>query len=185
MEAPQGAGSRKDRLLGFTVAVSTIPTVPGGTSPLKLQGNRHSVRQIRRPDDFARSSCPRLRALRRRPGLPEAIRRELPACSKNSGLVRQPFIHPALSRLQQNDRVSLTRDSRDRVWTLDRRKARVARLSSKAATHWPPSRIKKIEEVRVLGMVHRTQDDSGDPSTVTASRSSRGRFRSSSVRERQ
>ena len=72
-------------------------------------------------------------------------------------------IHRALSRLQHNDRVCLKRDNRDRVWALDRRKEPVARLSSKAATHWPASRLEKIEEVRVLGMAHRTQDDSGDP----------------------
>ena len=72
-------------------------------------------------------------------------------------------IHRALSRLQHNDRVCLKRDSRDRVWVLDRQSERVARLSSKAATHWPESRLEKIEEVRVLGMAHRTQDDSGDP----------------------
>ena len=72
-------------------------------------------------------------------------------------------IHRALSRLQHNDRVCLKRDTRDRVWVLDRQSERVARLSSKAATHWPESRLEKIEEVRVLGMAHRTQDDSGDP----------------------
>ena len=79
---------------------------------------------------------------------------------------RQPpghSIHRTLCRLQPDRRVTLERNSRDRVWVLDSRKERVARLSSKAVAHWPPSRLKKIEEVRVLGMVYRTKDDVEDP----------------------
>ncbi|MCE2527724.1 MAG: ATP-dependent helicase, partial [Actinomycetia bacterium] len=79
---------------------------------------------------------------------------------------RQPpghSIHPTLSRLHSGNRVTLKRDSRDRVWVLDSRRTTVARLSSKAATRWPSSRISEVEEVRVLGMVHRAKDDIDDP----------------------
>ncbi len=72
-------------------------------------------------------------------------------------------IHRSLARLQAGDLVKMQNGDNGQVRVLDEREKRVARLSTRAARHWPASRLKKIEEVRVLGMVHRTQDDSGDP----------------------
>ena len=72
-------------------------------------------------------------------------------------------IHCSLSRLQAGDKVNLERGYTGRVWVLGQQHAPVARLSEAAARRWPPSRLEQIDEVRGLGMVCRTQDDSGDP----------------------
>ena len=79
---------------------------------------------------------------------------------------RQPrnhSIHRTLSNLQSGEPVTLKRDDRERVWVLNRRKAQVARLSAKAARQWSSSRIRQVDETRILGVVHRTKDDTVDP----------------------
>lgn len=72
-------------------------------------------------------------------------------------------IHSSLARLQAGDKVDLEYGYNGRVWVLDEQHAPVARLSKEAARRWPPSRLEQIDAVRVLGMVCRTEDDSGDP----------------------
>ena len=72
-------------------------------------------------------------------------------------------IHRSLARLQAGDLVKLQNGDHGQVRVLDEREEQVARLSRATARRWSQSRIAKVDEVRVLGMVHRTQDDSGDP----------------------
>ena len=72
-------------------------------------------------------------------------------------------IHRSLARLQAGDLVKLQNGDHGQVRVLDEREEQVARLSRATARRWSQSRIAKVDEVRVLGMAHRTQDDSGDP----------------------
>jgi len=72
-------------------------------------------------------------------------------------------IHRALSQLQAGDRVSLKPNHNGQVSVVNHENRRVALLSRPAARQWPASRIRRVDEIRVLGMVHRTKDDSDDP----------------------
>ena len=72
-------------------------------------------------------------------------------------------IHRALSQLQAGDRISLKSSQDGQVGVVDGKNKRVAFLSRATARDWPLSRIRRVDEVRVLGMVQRTKDDIEDP----------------------
>ncbi|MCQ3802743.1 MAG: RecQ family ATP-dependent DNA helicase [Acidimicrobiia bacterium] len=71
-------------------------------------------------------------------------------------------IHRSLRRLQAGDPVTLQKVPNGRVQVLDKHKTPVASLSKAAAKRWSQSRLTQVD-ASVLGMVCRTQNDSGEP----------------------
>ena len=72
-------------------------------------------------------------------------------------------VHRALCSLQADDRVTLEKNTNGRVPVVDSQRRRVALLSEAGSERWSQYRNREIDEVRVLGMVHRTKDDTDDP----------------------
>ncbi len=69
-------------------------------------------------------------------------------------------IHRRLLALQAGDFVTLANGHNGRVRVLDTNRKQVARLSTTAARQWSTDRLAATDEVRILGIVARTKDES-------------------------